>query len=527
MGKVFWCDNKGPFVDTTLGTVRGYFTDELYIFHGIRYGQAKRFEMPEPATPWEGIKDAITYGPVAPTINKPTVGPSAAHRLDPCFRYNFWPESEDCQYVNVWTRTLDSTAKKPVMVWIHGGGFSSGSSVEQHSYDPSNLARENDIVVVSLNHRLNILGYLDLSAFGEKYKNSGNVGMADIVLALQWVKDNVSKFGGDPDNITLFGQSGGGGKIQTLMQMPVADNLYNKVIIQSGVLYPFFSTTRPIEDGQTTAAAVVRELGLTAETIDEIQNVPFDDLCKAYYKIVPEIRAKGMDSGFGPTKNDYFLGDGVVYGYTEKALNTPMICGSCQCETYHFADDFSNYDMSDEEKYARVKEAYGEHTDEMIELFKKTYPDDDILNLYHLDTIFRRGSFDVLDKKSDGPAPVWSYMLDYTFKLFGGMPAYHGCDLPMVFNNTDVVLCTREPGARKIGDQMSRAWANFAKYGDPNHDSMPEWKTWTREHSYSMVFAETDRCVENLDRELIMRSREYRPLTMQTLFSKETKKAIT
>ena len=527
MGKRFWCDNKGPFVDTTLGTVRGYQLDDLYVFHGIKYAKTKRFEMPEPADRWDGVREAITYGPVCPTINKLNVGPDAAHALDPCFAYNFWPDDEDCQYVNVWTKNINNGVRKPVMVWVHGGGFAGGSSVEQHSYDPSNLASENDIVVVSLNHRLNILGYFDLSQYGEKYAHSGNVGMADIVLALKWVRDNIEKFGGDPGNVTLFGQSGGGGKIQALMQMPSAYDLFHKAILQSGVLYPFGDEDKKVRDGRLVADEVVKELGLTKETIDEIQTVPLDDLKAAYRKVAAKLAPEGVDVGFAPVKDEgYYLGNAANVGFSEKFLSTPLICGSCQCETYHFENDFSNYDWSDEEKYARVKSRLGDRTDEMIELFKKTYPDDDILNLYHLDLIFRTGELTIMDgraKASD--APIYAYIIDYTFKLFGGMPTYHGADLPMVFNNTDRVLCCREPEARKLGDEISRAWANFAKCGDPNHDFMPEWKTYTKEAPYTMVFANKDRCECNFDRELIDRYWEVAPKSMGNWFHRKRKDA--
>ena len=507
----FWCDHRGPFVDTTGGTVRGYKLDELFIFHGIKYANAKRYELPTPAT-WDGILDCYTYGPVAPTVQKPSVRPAAALRLDPCFRYNFWPEDEDCQYVNVWTRGLGDGKKRPVMVWVHGGGYSTGSSVEQHSYDPSHLAEENDIVVVSFNHRLNILGFLDMSEYSDKFKDSRNVGMRDIVLVLKWVRDNIEKFGGDPDNVTLFGQSGGGGKIMTLLQIPEAADLFHKVIFQSGLTYPFQDEEKKLRDGKATAKAVMDKLGIEKGEVDKIQSVPFDKLREAYLEVVPDLFDQGISPGCSPCADDWYLGNPITCGFSEKSLKTPMIAGSVEAETYHFEDDFSDYQMSDEAKYERVKSMFGEHTDEMLELFKKAYPGDDILNLYHMDKMFRRGTLDYLDaRKKNGGGVSYSYMINYTFHFLGGMPSYHGCDLPMIFHTTDKVICMHEPTPIKLGMQMSKCWATFARTGDPNHEFIGEWKPYDAGEEYTMVFGEENRCVKNFDRELVYKNWEYTP----------------
>ncbi len=502
----FWCDHNGPIVETAAGKVRGYKLDDLYIFHGIKYANAKRFELATPVEHWDGVKDAFTYGPVAPTVMKPSVGPMAALRLDPCFRYNFWPEDEACQYVNVWTKNINNGEKKPVMVWVHGGGYSTGSSVEQHSYDPSHLASENDVVVVSFNHRLNLLGFLDMSEFGEKYSRSRNVGMEDIIEVLRWVQTNITRFGGDPDNVTLFGQSGGGGKIMTLMQMPAAYGLFHKVILQSGLTAPWQDEEKKLRDGKATAAAIVKELGLTKETVDKIQDIPFEELRAAYLKVRPGLMEQGISPGFSPCADEYYLGNPVTCGFSEKSLQTPMMSGSVQCETYHFEDDFSDYQMPEEQKLERVRSLLGEHTDEMIELFRKAYPEDDILNLYHLDRMFRRGTLEYLDaRKANGGADAYSYMIDYNFKFIGGMPAYHGCDLPLVFNNTDRVLVFHEPATVKLGMQVSKCWANFARTGDPNHEFIPEWKPY----DCTMIFGEKCRCEKAFDKELVMKDAEY------------------
>ena len=211
-------------LETTGGKLKGYFYKGEYIFKGVPYAYADRFRMPEKMT-WEGVKDATSYGFVCP--DTPSAELMVPHR--------YWPQDEHCQNLNIWTKTLDSDSKLPVIVWLHGGGYFAGSSIEQAAYDGYNMCMEGDVVAVSVNHRLNILGYLDLSPFGEKYKNSGNAGHADLVAALQWIHDNIELFGGDPDNVTIFGQSGGGMKVADLMQIEAADGLFHKALIMSGV----------------------------------------------------------------------------------------------------------------------------------------------------------------------------------------------------------------------------------------------------------------------------------------------------
>ena len=228
-----------PIVRTKQGKLHGYQEDDVFHFYGIRYGRAERFQLPEPEPKWDGIRDAKSYGyicPLMPEEEQQEDSPMSAPGNSFEMQHVYWPMKEQCLYLNVWTKHLEKSAKKPVMVWLHGGGFSCGSSIEIPAYNGHNLCDYGDVVIVNLNHRLNCLGFLDLSSFGENYKYSGCAGMADVVLALQWVKENIEVFGGDPDNVTVAGQSGGGGKAAILMQMPPADGLYHKVISQSGAL---------------------------------------------------------------------------------------------------------------------------------------------------------------------------------------------------------------------------------------------------------------------------------------------------
>ena len=206
MAKEFICSATSPVVQTNAGKLRGFVVDGTYTFHGIKYADAKRFQMPQPVAPWEGIRDALSYGYVSPILNRETASGEVK------IPHRYWPKDENCQYLNVWTQSLDPQAKRPVMVWLHGGGFWDGSSIEHVAYDGENLSRFGDVVVVTVNHRLNILGYLDLSPYGEKYWNSGNAGNADLVASLQWVHDNIAQFGGDPENVTISASPAAAGR---------------------------------------------------------------------------------------------------------------------------------------------------------------------------------------------------------------------------------------------------------------------------------------------------------------------------
>ena len=280
-----------PVLETTGGKLKGYFYDGEYIFKGIPYADADRFQMPRQAK-WEGIKDACSYGFVCPLMEKDT--PSAELMVP----HRYWPQDEHCQNLNIWTKALGSERKMPVVVWLHGGGYWAGSSIEQVAYDGFNMCMNGDVVVVSINHRLNILGYLDLSPFGEKYKNSGNAGHADMVAALKWIHENIALFGGDPENVTIFGQSGGGMKVADLMQIADADGLFHKGLIMSGVgdekVLPSCKG-----DGRAIVTEILKELSIPEEQVEKLETIPYYELVKAYAKVSPAIAKEGGYIGGG------------------------------------------------------------------------------------------------------------------------------------------------------------------------------------------------------------------------------------
>ena len=259
-----------PVVTVKGGKLRGIREGKTYSFLGIRYAEAERFGQPKPVQPWEGIRNAQAWGPCCPIPAQTTVGSRrtglSASFLDP---ERELPVSERLD-------TEPSPAvKKPVMVWMHGGGFTNGSSMEAYAYDGRSLSEFGDVVVVSVNHRLNILGTLDLSAYGPEYANSRHTGMADLVASLEWVHDNIEALGGDPGNVMIFGQSGGGGKVVRLMHMPAAKGLFHKVSAQSGSALSRHRSGREHQTQQALAAATLKNLNLTGSQIDKLKTVPY------------------------------------------------------------------------------------------------------------------------------------------------------------------------------------------------------------------------------------------------------------
>jgi para-nitrobenzyl esterase len=284
-------------VQTRAGTLQGLVRNGVSTFRGIPYATAERFEQPVPAKAWTGTRLALSYGNICPQPIETTFREPQAFVSD----WKFWPASENCLNLNVWTPKADAR-KRPVMVWLHGGGFFSGSSIELPYYDGENLSRRGDVVVVSVNHRLNALGFMDLSAYGEPYRASGNVGMADLVAALKWVRDNAAAFGGDPDNVTIFGQSGGGGKVVTLLAAPAAKGLFHKSIVMSGVMGPPEGRAIDQRVARRVAALTFKHAGLREGDIERLRELPYDQLTAAGNKALEEAGretgASGMLPGF-------------------------------------------------------------------------------------------------------------------------------------------------------------------------------------------------------------------------------------
>lgn len=494
----FICNGNEPVVSTKAGKLRGFVVDGTYTFHGIKYADAKRFQAPSEVEPWEGIRTALAYGYVCPLMSQdnPSNELLVPHR--------YWPQDENCQYLNVWTQTLEAGAKKPVLVWLHGGGFAAGSSIEQVAYDGENMSRYGDAVVVSINHRLNILGYLDLSPFGEKYANSGNAGSADMVAALRWIHDNIEAFGGDPENVTLFGQSGGGMKVWTLMQTPEADGLFQKGIVQSGLIDGFMEQEG---DGTEIGKALLEELGLAERDVEKLETIPYPALVEAYQKAAAKVAQgnPGHYTGGNPMANEFYLGDPRQVGFCGHAKTIPVMIGTVFGEFAFGPGVAGRSTMGEEEMLEVVREKYGDGSDKLIQLFRAAYPGKNLTDLTVLDSLFRLPSIDFIAKKAvHQEAPTYSYLFAYEFPFDEGKPAWHCSEIPFVFHNTDKVPVCCIPGvSEKLEDRVFGAWIHFARYGNPGYSGLPDWPACKEGDEATMIFDRECEVRHNFDHELI------------------------
>lgn len=483
----FVCEADYPVVEVSGGKIRGYFLNGLFYFRGIPYARADRFMPPEPVEPWEGVRPAYTYGPNAPVTNRPQI-----NRFDPAFQFRYWPESEKCLTLNIWTPEINGGAKRPVMVWIHGGSLAFGSATELVGYEADGICRDEDIVVVSVNHRLNLLGYMNLSEYGERYASTGTNGMLDLVEALRWIRQNIAGFGGDPGNVTIVGHSGGGAKVRTLMQMPAAEELFHKAIIHSGIRYND-DRFRPAEimrhDSAATAFAIVKELGLDKNSIEQIEKIPYSRIAAAYRKVDPELRAAGINSIWSPIPDAHFPGDYTAVGLSDKAKNTPMIVGCTFGEMDLDRGVFYDRGMSAEELDKALKSYYGDGFAALKDMYMQSFPYKDAIDLLYLDSTYRIGSTDYLTLREDtGNAPSYMFMLTYDFKIFGGFPAWHGSDLPFLFKSYDRIPVYNEPVAEKIGELFSAYIGAFVRSGEPGVALAPKWHRFTRANNETMIF---------------------------------------
>jgi len=346
----------------------------------------------------------------------------------------------------VWTSAIKADAKMPVMVWLHGGGFSEGSSQEQIGYDGTSLARDHGVVVVSLNHRLNVLGFLDLSAYGAKYAYSGNVGMLDIVKALEWVKANISAFGGDPANVTIFGQSGGGGKVSTLMAMPSAKGLFHKAIVQSGSITQLMQPKYSRRIGAATVAA----LGISPSKVDELAHVPYEKLLSAYTGAMRQVTEEARQDGALPAN---FL-DMILFGRTPVVDGEVIPAQPSSVEALALSRDIPTMIGTVYHEFTRDQE----------------------------DPIFKPLAIgQAQDRTAAGCAPVYFYQFTWeTPVLDGALGCPHCIDIPFVFDNVALHRTFTGGGedAVELGHRISRLWTSFARDGKPEAEGIPAWKPW-------------------------------------------------
>ena len=506
-----------PVADTAAGKVRGFTRNGIHTFKGIPYAATTegpaRFLPPSRPQPWSGIRSSMYYGPTCP--QRPRAG-----WLDDenafLFQWDDGQPGEDCLRANLWTPGLDGR-KRPVMVWLHGGGWSSGSGQEQPAYNGENLSRRGDVVVVSLNHRLNLLGYMNLAAYGARYGSSMNVGVLDLVAALEWVRDNIAGFGGDPGNVLVFGQSGGGAKVSTLLSMPMARGLFHRAVVQSG------STLRLGDPERTAklAAAVVAELELSKATIDKIHSVPYGQLLQAeaaaLKKLEPNSRTRGgagsplrrgalAPLGFGPVV------DGEIvtrhpFDPDAPAISAavPMLIGTVLNEQSPSMTHPELESMTEDEMKKRAAERYLDHTETIVATYRRAFPNVKPVELLsRLFSVRTNAVAQAQLKAAQNAAPAFMYLFTWQTPLLNGRPrAFHCSEIPFVFYNTDrsAFATGGGHGARALAAKVSDAWINFARTGDPGHPGLPAWPKYDTAGPV-MVFDNACEVKNDPDREL-------------------------
>ncbi len=515
-GLILASDSKAV-VETAAGKVRGFVSGGIFTFKGIPYAAttegSARFMPPSKPAPWAGVRSTMWYGPTCPQ------GPRAGWKNDEeafVFEWEDGQPGEDCLRVNVWTPGLNDNRKRPVLVWIHGGQFLAGSGQELKSYHGEHLSRRGDVVVVTLNHRLNVLGYLDLSAYGPRYAQSANVGMLDLVAALEWVRENIANFGGDPGNVTIFGQSGGGAKVSTIMAMPAARGLFHRAAVQSG------SGLRMVaaETAAKIAAGTLAELGISAARIAELHSMPHARLLQAAEAAQRTLASPNRPGGLQRLITTDRVGlaavvDGTILPHhpfdpaaPAVSAGVPMLIGSTLNE---FANEIqSSWLGLDSLTEATLKEraaaAFGDAGGRVIDAYRAAHHDARPADLFSRMSaaVHRHNAVTQATRKAaQNAASAFLYWFVWQTPILDGRPrAFHCSELPFVFNNAD--RCAAMTGgsaeARELAGRVSDAWIAFARKGDPNHDGLPRWPAFNVTAGDVMVFDRACQAMRDPDR---------------------------
>ena len=514
-GQIMFIGDNIAVADTAYGKVRGFIHKDIYNFLGIPYGAytsgKNRFMPALKPEPWSDVYPAVYWPNAAPQL------------LDNFYadRYlaftDYWhydDVSENCLGINVWTSGYNDSKKRPVMLWIHGGGFTSGNSIEHPEYHGENLSRYGDIVFCSLNHRLGPLGFADFSSVGgEKYAASGNVGMMDIVSALEWIRDNISNFGGDPGNVTIMGQSGGGAKVCILTAMPAAKGLFHKAVALSGVILKLSEQ----ENSAKLAFYVLKEAGLKASDVDKLQEIPWKDYYavanRAAVKLREETGFGGLMGGFGPVMDGVNIAQNPFYPEASPlSADVPMIVCSTFYERSPSAFDSSLENISLDGAKELIKTTWGftftplgDNTSGIIDAYARAFPDRKPIEIMSMVLSHRKAQIEVCNAKyNQKAAPVYNAWFGWDPPVFDGrLRAFHTMDISFWYYNTDVQISHTGGGARprKLSALMAGSLLQFMKTGDPNGGGLPQWPKYTAENGEVMILDDVCEVKNDPDRE--------------------------
>ncbi len=474
-----------PVVMTTAGPILGAERDGIRIFRGVPYGAptggVRRFLPPAPPAPWTETRECLRYGLPSP---QPPGGLGVAlpkEMADAMGAGRPMLTGEDCLVLNVWTPGMDG-AKRPVLVWLHGGGFTSGSGANPVT-SGERLARRGDAVVVTVNHRLGAMGYLHLADVGgADFVASGMNGILDIQAALEWVRANISSFGGDPANVTIFGESGGGMKVTTLLAMPGALGLFHRAIVQSG---PYLRATSP-ERAAQAAVALLGELG--ASSVADLQALPFEHIVGA------QEAAGRAGHVFAPVV------DGAVlprHPYDPDAPPTavgiPLLIGTNRDEMTLFLSGRRGYGTWDHHEGLAAVANLGPASSKVYERYKGLHPDwspTEVAVAVSSDGSFRTGSIKQAERHVMTGTPTYVYLVTWESPMAGGsLKAAHSVEVSLVFDNlARDTSAGRDEKAQLVADAMSESWLAFARSGDPNHDGVPTWPVYDAAQRSTMIF---------------------------------------
>jgi para-nitrobenzyl esterase len=502
-------------VNTTSGKVRGYVLRGIHQFLGIPYGAdtsgANRFLPPQKPKPWTDVFPALWWGNSAPQNMENRYANKHASFRD---RWNYDDVSEDCLRINVFTPGIDAGKKRPVMFWIHGGGFTAGNGIEQDGYHGENFARLGDTVFVSMNHRLGPLGFTNLAGVGgERFAASGNVGMLDLVAALEWVRDNIASFGGDPGNVTIMGQSGGGAKVTTLCAMPSAKGLFHKAVVLSGA-----GTKSGDKDySEKLGSYVLKEAGLTPAEIGKLQEMPWKEFYAIASKAQQKLSAESGPGGGGLRRGFNPVVDGVVlpqHPYFPEpspvAATVPMLICSTFNEQSPSWMDASLEHITLDQVPAKVRAragfgpGYGDQAEAVVSAYAKAFPGRKPVEIWSLVSSTRQGVVDLANAKAKQPAPVYVAWFGWQPPMFDGrMRAFHCVDISFWFYNTDLMWSHTGGGARprKLSKIMAGQLLQFMRTGQPNGPGLPTWPKYTPANGEVIILDDVCEVKNDPDRE--------------------------